>query len=343
MNTKAYKIIFFTIGVGTLAYMLYTLGLNEIWLNIKKTREWFIPIIASWLVIYMMNALAFKAIIHEPRQPATHLPFFTVLRLTISGYAINYITPFVALGGEPYRIIELKPILGTAKASSSVVLYSLMHMFSHVVFWLLSILLILFVVPLSPLMVAFCVAMFVVGGLLCWWFSKVYRHGFTISLAALLGRVPLLGGKVQRFAAHKREMLEEIDEHIKQLYSQRRPTFYRSLLWEFGARMVGCAEIYFTAKALSLGMTMGEALIVSSASSLFANLVFFFPMQLGTREGGLALALKSIGMPMSAGIFIGIITRIREMVWIAIGLAMMGPSKKKGNPKPLTLELENGI
>jgi hypothetical protein len=69
-------------------------------------------------------------------------------------------------------------------------------------------------------------------------------------------------------------------------------------------------------------------LIVSSGSSLFANLIFFFPMQLGTREGGLALALRSVGLPAAQGIFIGIVLRIREIVWIIIGLALVSRKVK---------------
>ncbi|ULT28787.1 hypothetical protein KUH03_04185 [Sphingobacterium sp. E70] len=52
----------------------------------------------SWAVLYWMNAMAFKAIIQEPQLPQTNVPFWKVLQLTVSGYAINYITPFVALG-----------------------------------------------------------------------------------------------------------------------------------------------------------------------------------------------------------------------------------------------------
>lgn len=329
MNSRVYKAIFLFIGLATLGYMLYALGWDDIRSNIHKTGFWFIPIIGSWLLIYTMNALAFRDIIHEPEKPATHLPFFSILRLTISGYAINYITPFVALGGEPYRIMELKPNLGTAKASSSVLLYSLMHMFSHVLFWIFSIVLILAIVPLSKIMVTGCITLFVVGILLCWWFLRVYRRGFTMSLATLLAKLPLVGHKIRDFVSQKSTVLQEIDSHIKTLYSHRRSLFYRSLAWEFLARVVGCAEIYFTARAIGLGMTVGEALVVSSASSLFANLIFFFPMQLGTREGGLALALKSIGMSASTGIFIGIIIRIREIVWILIGLLLMGKSGRK--------------
>lgn len=331
MATKIYKILFFIIGTATLCYMLYALGLEVIWENIKKTGWWFLPVIGSWLVIYILNAIAFKAIIQEPAIPDSNLHFLTVLKLTITGYAINYITPFVALGGEPYRIMELKPRLGIQKASSSVLLYSLMHMFSHVIFWLSSIVLILIYVPANTIMITGCLVMFITGLVLCYWFTKVYKKGFTLSTFKVLAKVPGLKKKVGAFVAEKYESLKEIDSQITELYAQRRDRFWKSLVFEFIARVVGCLEIYFTAKAIGLNMSIMQSLIISSGSSLFANLIFFFPMQLGTREGGLALALKSVGMPSSAGIFIGIIMRIRELFWIIIGLTLMRVNKSTVN------------
>ncbi|CAG4994028.1 hypothetical protein DYBT9275_01294 [Dyadobacter sp. CECT 9275] len=327
MGTKVYKAIFMLIGIFSLGYMIYGIGVEDLWLNIQKTGIWFVPVIGSWLVIYILNAFAFKAVIHEPGHPRTDLSFLSVLKLTISGYAINYITPFVALGGEPYRIMELKPRLGIHKATSSVLLYSLMHMFSHVVFWVVSIGLILAVIPVNSIMLAGCGLMLAISLLLGFWFIRVYKKGFTVSTVNLLSRVPLIGKKAKIFAREKEETLHEIDNQIRIFYADRRSRFYSSLVLEFVARVVGCLEIYFTAFAIGLDMSLTEALIVSSASSLFANLIFFFPMQLGTREGGLALALKSVGLPAAGGIFIGVVMRIREIVWIMIGLALMG---KKG-------------
>ncbi|GAB2793601.1 lysylphosphatidylglycerol synthase transmembrane domain-containing protein [Rhabdobacter roseus] len=335
MGKKVYKAIFLALGVGTLGVMIYSIGLANIWLNIQKTGVWFVPVIGSWLLIYVLNAFAFKAIIQEPDLPATQLSFGAVLRLTITGYAINYITPFVGLGGEPYRIMELKPKVGIHKASSSVLLYSLMHMFSHSLFWLASVGLILAFVPVSRLLLAGCAFMVLISVLLGTWFIRVYRKGFIVSTLTLLKKLPLVKAWAHGFAQEKEGTLHEIDNQIRILYADRKPRFYSSLILEFVARGVGCVEIYCTALAIGLKMSWVEALVISSASSLFANLVFFFPMQLGTREGGLALALRSIGLPAASGIFIGVVTRIREVFWIMVGLALMNRNRTKTPDNPM--------
>jgi uncharacterized membrane protein YbhN (UPF0104 family) len=340
MGSKAYKALFMAIGIISLGYMIYGTGLIVIWENIHRTGIWFVPVIGSWLLIYILNAVAFRAIIREPQLPETNMSFLAVLRLTISGYAINYITPFVALGGEPYRIMELKPTLGIQKATSSVLLYSLMHMFSHVIFWLASILLIVAVVPLSNIMLVGCGLLLITGLVLGYWFINVYKKGFTVSTFRLLERVPFIKHKAREFALKNAENLYEVDEQIRVLYSDRQGAFYTSLFFEFAARVIGCLEIYFTAHAIGMEMTLAQSLIVSSGSSLFANLIFFFPMQLGTREGGLALALRSVGLPAAQGIFIGVVLRIREIVWIMIGLALINKKTKNKQTASTDTELE---
>ena len=62
---------------------------------------------------------------------------------------------------------------------------------------------------------------------------------------------------------------------------------------------------------------------------LFSNLIFFTPMQLGSREGGLALAVDGLHLTGALGVYTGLITRLRELVWIAIGIMLI----KIGNNK----------
>ncbi len=329
MGSKIYKVLFMLIGIGTLAYMIHAMGIDEIWNNLEKIGWWFLPVLGSWAVLYWMNAMAFKAIIQEPQLPQTNVPFWKVLQLTVSGYAINYITPFVALGGEPYRIMELKNYVGGSKAGSSVLLYGVMHILSHILFWVASVFLILWFVPASTMVNVACAVIFVMAIICTWLFTKFYKKGITVSLLKALSKLPFVGKKVDNLLESKYETLNDVDQQVKNLFQNCRDRFYTALFWEFVARVVGCFEIYFIGLALDINIDFVDAMIISSGSSLFANLVFFFPMQLGTREGGLAMAVMSIGLPAKVGIFMGVVTRIREIVWIMIGLGWMSLVKKK--------------
>jgi hypothetical protein len=52
-------------------------------------------------------------------------------------------------------------------------------------------------------------------------------------------------------------------------------------------------------------------------------------MQLGAREGGLAIITSTLSLKSGFGVTTGLITRVRELIWIAIGLGLM----KIGNGK----------
>ena len=94
-----------------------------------------------------MNACAWSLIIRsgEQEQQERSVGFWRIMKYTVTGYALNYVTPAGVLGGEPYRIMELRPFLGTERAVSCVLLNSMMHIFSHFCFW------------------AFCIVLFVLA------------------------------------------------------------------------------------------------------------------------------------------------------------------------------------
>ena len=64
-------------------------------------------------------------------------------------------------------------------------------------------------------------------------------------------------------------------------------------------------------------------------TSLFANLLFFIPLQLGGREGGFMMSASGLAMTASSGIFVALIVRIRELIWTAIGLLLIKLEKKQ--------------
>lgn len=323
-KTKNWKVFFFIAGVLILGYMIYAIGVDVIWENVQKTGWWFVPIIGIWLVVYILNAFAWDTIMRDKKSPAPRHPsFLKVLKLTISGYAINYVTPVVALGGEPYRIMEMKERLGTRKATSSVISYSMMHMLSHIVFWMCSIVLIIILLKPSTGIVIGCVVTFCVFAFLLYLIFIGYRKGLVEKLFSVLSKVPLIKKPVRRFAEKNLESFNEIDRNIVNLSVNRKPAFYLALALEVLARVISCFELFFIAKAVGIDMGLLDSIVLYAGSTLFSNIMFFSPMQLGTREGGLALTLKAMGFAGSFGIYMGLVMRIRELFWIAIGLLLM--------------------
>ena len=287
---------------------------------------WFAAVAGAWAAVYFCNAKAWFAILHDDVDGVS---FFAIYKLTVTGFAINYITPFLNLGGEPYRVVELQKKAGTHRAVSSVILYNMVRMLSHFLFWFLAVVMMfLFFSPTGSFAAALIVVFLFVLGLF-FLFLAGHKNGIFALLFSWIDRHPFLQ-KATKPMESKRNSLLVIDEHIRQLYNTNRKTFYTAVGYELLARFISTFEFIFILTAIGFHPLYGEALYINAASSLIINLFFFMPFELGTREGGLFLVMQTIGYAPGIGIVIGLVNRLRELVWLFIGLAFM---VRTGAPK----------
>lgn len=138
-----------------------------------------------------------------------------------------------------------------------------------------------------------------------------------------LAKIPFLKKKINRLIENKSASIEKVDAQIAALHAQRKSTFYKSLLLEFSARLVGCLEVQFILLILTDHVSFWNCVLIQAFTSLFSNLFFFVPMSMGAREGGFALAVGGLSLSGAYGVYTGLITRVRELVWIAIGLMLI--------------------
>lgn len=319
--------IFLVVGFLALGAMVYTLGIDVIFENIRQTGWWFVGIIGVWLVVYLINALSWGVIIRDSDNEGK-VGWGHILRLTISGYAINCSTPVGLAGGEPYRIMELSRYVGGKKATSSVVLYAMMHFVSHFFLWILSIFLLAWVAPLKLGQQLILTAVFLCCSGLIYLFFKGYKKGMLVKLSQWCLKLPFARKRISHIVATNQENIQEIDVQISDLYLNRRRTFVISLALEFIARIISCLEIFFIFHSIGQTIWFVDCVVLVALSSLFANLLCFTPLQLGTREGGYYLALAALRMQPGLGIYVSLITRIRETFWVLVGLLLV-----KFNPK----------
>ncbi|MBR6988291.1 MAG: flippase-like domain-containing protein [Bacteroidaceae bacterium] len=325
MKSK-YRNIFFIFGLVAIGLMLWKFDPDyaELWRNIKSAGYWFPAVIFLWAIIYLMNALSWFCIINDGEN-RSKVSFWKIYKFTITGFALNYTTPVGLMGGEPYRIMELSPYVGAAKATSSVLLYVMMHIFSHFWFWLISLLLfvVMYSEKVNTLALSVLLPIAVVCLLVIYLFMKGYRNGFAKRGLKMLTHVPFIRNWAKRFVEEKKESIEKVDQQIAELHKQRKATFYLSLSLEFFSRIVGCLEIFFILKMMTPHVNFWDCILIQAFSSLFANVFFFSPMQLGAREGGLAIITSTLSLKSGFGVTTGLITRVRELIWIAIGLGLM--------------------
>lgn len=323
-KTKIATNIFLLIGIVILGFMIHKIGLDVIWTNIKLTKWWFLAIVGTWGLVYIINAVSFHTIIRDGSEETQKVSFLKTLRLTVSGYAINQITPLGLLGGEPYRILKLKPYIGVQKATSSVLLYMMMHIVSHFIFWMISIPLLLLIVPnLSTTIRVILVIVAICSLLLLYWSFTVYSKGFIVKALTIASKIPFIGKKINMYYRQHHDKIEQMDYLIADLYKNRKSDFIKSLSIELLSRYIQCFEIIFMMYAIGFPVTFSESVLIESVQSLVGNLFFFMPMQLGAREGGFVIVFGLLSLAASHGVYVSLCMRIRELVWSIIGLGII--------------------
>ena len=314
--------LFFVIGVVALVVMVYKIGIFPIVDNIKQTGWWFLPILLVWAVAYLLNTTSAMLIIRDGSPESSNIKFLNLYKITISTFAYNAATPVGLAGGEPYKIMELKKYIGTENATSSVILFSMMHVVAHFSFWMFSILLAIFYVPMSGKWIAALSVTFGICLLLVYVFFLGYRKGLVSNVLNILAKMPFLKGKIGKIREEKLDCIQLIDKQIASLHGERKRRFYLSLGIELFSRVFTCSEIYFMFLAFGHPVGYVDCILIMAFTSLFANILFFTPLQLGSREGGFLLAFGGLGLASSWAISISLITRIREAIWMLIGLLL---------------------
>lgn len=325
---KRYQNAFFLIGLAVLAFMVAQLDFADTWHHLQQAGYWFVAVVALWGILYLFNTFSWYIIIHNGMPHKPLVGFWWLYKITISGFALNYATPGGLMGGEPYRVMAIRPYVGTEQASSSVILFAMTHIFSHFWFWMLSVALFLLTQPLNTgncLLMA-CITAFCLLGI--WFFITGYKKGLAVRVLSVLGHIPGIRGWIRRFVDKHRSQLDKIDQQIAALHGQNPKTYVGAILSELTCRIFSALEIYFILRVISPHVNYLDCILILAFTSLVANLLFFIPLQLGGREGGFLMSIKGLGMTTGAGIFVALLVRLRELIWTAIGLLLIKLEKR---------------
>jgi hypothetical protein len=333
--SKRVRLLVFLFGALVFSGLLYRAGVDGLLRNLRSTAWVLGPIVAVWGVVYISNTVAWETLLragahHLVKDPAPKMiPFWRAYAISVSSFAINYVTPFVALGGEPFRVAAAKEWVGTSRAAASVVSFRAVHTLGQVLFWVIAMPVAWVLIPRTTLTdIMLTVTTIVLLGIAALLLS-LFRRGFLVRALNLVPRIPILRRYSARFES-ARPTMRHIDDQMAELTEGERRRLTISILAEVLGRMIAMFEFLFIARAMGLHIGYATAFVIGAFSQLATNLTVFIPFELGSKEGGLYLIFGLLGLPPALGVYASVMSRLRELSWIGIGLTLTWVSGRRG-------------
>jgi len=215
-----------------------------------------------------------------------------------------------------------------------VVLYRMVHLLGHMFVLLAGIIVALVILPLPAALAAVLVLVGLAVSCIIVLTILGHRHGIFQRLQSGMGKFPILrrlSGALEKYGSH----LKEMDRSITAPYHQALPKLVFAIALEFVSRICMGIEVYLILHGIGIEIGLAAALFLYVLYSMIINLLFFIPLNLGAREGGLALGLGSLALPPLLGVYLGVVMRIREFFWILLGLLFILLSGDKKRPSPV--------
>ncbi len=328
--SRKVRALFFVFGAALFVFLVRRVGIHRLITDAGRIGWLIVPVLGVYALVYLGSAWAWAVIMGgEPRRP----PLWRTYAFTISGFAINSVTPMANAGGEPFKIAAVSHWLGARRATGSVVIYVMVHALAHFLMWLTALLLALTLVHTAvPVW-----ALLSVGALcavLTLFLLSQHRRGFLEKLLDILYRVPLAGRWAVRLES-RRETLVRLDEQITAFYHESPKRFYEALGVEYLSRWVSVAEFWLIAMGVGLHLTYLQVFVIGAFTSMITNVLFLVPMELGAKEGAMYTVFAALGLNPAVGLFVALVTRVRELAWIALGLGLIwlsGPKTREAAP-----------
>lgn len=323
----------FCLGLALASVVVLHVGAGVIWQHFRQTGWLLLPVALVWGAVYTLNASAWYSMLSiERARPGR----FRAWAITVSTFALNFVAPAAGLAGEGYRALAVSPWLGRQRAIGSVVQYRLLFSLAHMLFVISAVIPAIFILPHTLPVLALLLGTALGVSIVIWFLIRRHHEGILEAGLDLLLLIPLVNLAARRLEP-RRGKLRELDLQVITLYHEHPKVFWRAIGLEYLARCMMPFELALIFWGLGLGVRIPEAFLATALSTTILNLLFFLPFELGAREGGLFVVFSLLGFGADHGVFAAVVTRLRELVWAAIGLALLwahGDSVRHGTVAP---------
>ncbi len=314
------QIALFVLGTSVFGYLVARIGAGQLLSDAGRTGLMFVPIVLLYALVYACSALAWQLTMEEFKRP----PYWRTYAILISAGALNFLTPVINAGGEPFRAVAVAPWLGQRRAAGSVILHKMLHSLTYVLVWFTAVVLAFALLP-GGTPAAVLVVLGIIGVLLLLviaLFLSAHRSGVLERILNWTSKVPLVRRLTARLEP-KRAMLIELDQQITGFYHRQPMRFVWAIALEYLSRCIFMLEIVLIIASLGLRLGYLQAFTIGGLEAIAGNLLFMVPFEIGAREGAYYGLFNLFGLDPQLGLYTSIVGRVRDFAWIAVGLLLI--------------------
>ena len=305
--------VLLVLGAGFLAYLVWRTGMGELLRQVGGLGWGLVPLILCEGVAEFIHVAGWRYCLSGPHRSLSMVRLF---RIRMAGYAINYLTPTAAMGGEVTKAALLASKHRGPEAVTGVLIGKVCFAFAHLLFVVIGSIICLWRIDLPR---ALWLGMTISGGLIASGmlaFLLIQKQGKLGVLVRWLASRKLGGSMMQQAARG----ISEVDEVLKGFYQQRPRDFLKAVCWHQLGYSIGIVQTWLFLSLLHQDVSWLLAAGLWFLGMWFDLLTFAVPLNLGTLEGTRIVALRAIGYSSLAGMTYGVALRLAQLFWSAIGL-----------------------
>ncbi len=253
---------------------------------------------AGWGMIFAFLVFPFVTVFHTlglyyllPAASRARLSFRRVYRISLFGEAVNKITPFVDIGGEPIKVRMLAQTGAVQALQSARAVWASRVLFivSEAVYLIPALALLILIYPSHHFAW--------IGGLAIL-FSSIY--------AAIV-------------YALQRKAVGPVGDGAN---------LPLAFVWHLAGWFAFSLEAYLILRLMGIPVDALQAFLIQAFLQVITTVSFFIPANIGAQEGGLAFFLRHLGFTSEGGVALSLLKRVRQFFWAAVGFAVFAVSKK---------------
>jgi len=240
-------------------------------------------------------------------------PFGLLVAVRLAGEAFNIATPTAALGGEAVKAWLLRGRVPLDESLPSIIVAKTTITIAQGLFLLVGVVLASTTAAPGATLVLAMQWLLVVEALALAAFVASQMGGLLRRVERVLDR---LGWHPER----GRGVLGRVDDVLARFYRRRPVRLALSIVFHLVAWLLGAVEAYLILWLLGVPVSLLSATLIEAFGAAIRFATFLIPASLGALEGGYAATFAALGLAGSTGVSFSLVRRVREAVWVGIGL-----------------------